>query len=104
MKIRVIVLIGRRRTSLVERQSKMKVFSTIDSTSSYEGGTGMKRHWTVLVLAVALLLGTALAAHGQSGPVVIGSLMSLTGGLAPYGIPIQNAIDLVTNDINAQGG
>jgi len=64
----------------------------------------MKRHWTVLVLAVALLLGTALAAHGQSGPVVIGSLMSLTGGLAPYGIPIQNAIDLVANDINAQGG
>lgn len=57
-----------------------------------------------LVLTLGLAAAAAPLAAAQSGPVVIGTLMGLTGGLAPYGIPIQNATDLAALDINSQGG
>ena len=65
----------------------------------------MRNRLSTFLLVGILVLATALGAHAQtSGPVVIGTLMGLTGGLAPYGIPIQNATDLAAMDINAQGG
>lgn len=65
----------------------------------------MRKRLSLLFLVGILVFATTVGAYAQStGPVVIGSLMSLTGGLAPYGIPIQNAIDLAAADINAQGG
>lgn len=65
----------------------------------------MKKRLSLLLLIGILVFGTTVGAYAQSsGPVVIGTLLSLTGGLAPYGIPIQNATDLAAADINAQGG
>lgn len=65
----------------------------------------MGKRLSAFLLVGIVILATAVGAHAQtSGPVVIGTLMSLTGGLAPYGIPIQNATDLAAMDINAQGG
>lgn len=63
----------------------------------------MRKVFSVL-LALSLALVASLGASAQSGPVVIGTLMGLTGGLAPYGMPIQNATDLAVLDINNQGG
>lgn len=64
----------------------------------------MKKRLSLLLVIGILVFGTTIGAYAQSGPVVIGTLMSLTGGLAPYGVPIQNATDLAAADINAQGG
>jgi len=64
----------------------------------------MRKSVAILVFAAVLALLGASFASAQSGPVVIGTLMGLTGGLAPYGIPIQNATDLAALDINSQGG
>lgn len=58
----------------------------------------------VSALALVVALAASLGASAQSGPVIIGTLMSLTGDLAPYGVPIQNATILAIDDINAQGG
>ena len=69
------------------------------------GNSWMRKRLSLLFLVGILVFATTVGAYAQStGPVVIGGLMSLTGGLAPYGIPIQNAIDLAAADINAQGG
>lgn len=64
----------------------------------------LRKSLATFVLAGVLVLATAFGAFAQSGPVVIGTLMGLTGALAPYGIPIQNATDLAALDINSQGG
>lgn len=63
----------------------------------------MKRLFTLLFL-LAVALAASVGAGAQSGPVIVGTLMGLTGDLAPYGMPIQNATDLAIQDINAQGG
>lgn len=63
----------------------------------------MRKQLLALLLALCVLFAGALVAHA-SGPVVIGTLMGLTGGLAPYGVAIQNATNLAALDINAQGG
>lgn len=63
----------------------------------------MKRLFAPFLL-LALALAASPGAGAQSGPVIIGTLMSLTGDLAPYGVPIQNATILAVEDINAQGG
>lgn len=65
----------------------------------------MRKSALSLLGAAALLLSLSVGVWGaSSGPVVIGTLMGLTGGLAPYGMPIQNATDLAAMDINQQGG
>ena len=63
----------------------------------------MKKTFYTLLLVLSLLSVTAFAGYA-AGPVVVGTLMDLTGGLAPYGMPIQNATDLAALDINQQGG
>lgn len=39
-----------------------------------------------------------------AGPLKIGGLLSFTGGLASYGQPIYNGIELAVSEINANGG
>lgn len=65
----------------------------------------MKRTVVSLWLACALVVLLTMSVFAAAGgPVVLGTLMGLTGGLAPYGMPIQNATDLAALDINQQGG
>ncbi|MEA3238553.1 MAG: ABC transporter substrate-binding protein [Candidatus Bipolaricaulota bacterium] len=61
----------------------------------------MKKTMTLVVLG--LVIGLSLAAVGAE-TIKIGSLMSLTGALAPYGPPIANGAKLAVEQINAAGG
>lgn len=55
------------------------------------------------MLAVLLLLGVVVGI-GAAETVKIGMLTSLTGGLAPFGPPIQHGADLAVEQINKAGG
>ena len=61
----------------------------------------MKKTMTLVVLG--LVIGLSLAAVGAE-TIKIGSLMSLTGALAPYGPAIVNGAKLAVEQINAAGG
>lgn len=48
---------------------------------------------------------TAGAGGGENKePLKVGAVLSLTGAVASYGVPEQNAAQVVVNDINAKGG
>lgn len=42
--------------------------------------------------------------QGESGPIKIGALFPLTGGLAIYGEPAQKVANIAVEEINSQGG
>jgi len=62
------------------------------------------RRFLVVLLAVGLLLGLSLTGFVAPEKVKIGDLVSLTGGLAPYGPPIRDGAQLAVDQINAAGG
>ncbi len=55
-----------------------------------------------LIIAAAALLGTSLAA--QAADTKIGILMDITGPIANFIPPLQNAVNLAVKQVNAQGG
>lgn len=61
-----------------------------------------------MVLAAALLIvplaGCGNQAGGSGDEIVIGGLAPLSGGVAQYGIAVDNAVKLAVDDINAKGG
>ena len=61
----------------------------------------------VLVLAVAVALGCLAgcgASSSDSDTIKIGYLGPLTGGVAQYGIAVQNGVKLYVDELNAAGG
>lgn len=57
----------------------------------------------VLILVFLFLLASTIAGVAQE-PIKIGALFALTGGLAPYGLPIVNGAKLAVEQINRAGG
>ena len=57
----------------------------------------------VTLIIIGLIIGLSASAFGAE-TIKIGALMSLTGGLAPYGPPIVNGAKLAVEQINAAGG
>lgn len=55
-----------------------------------------------MIVAAAALLGTSLAA--QAADTKIGILMDITGPIANFIPPLQNAVNLAVKQVNAQGG
>ncbi len=55
-----------------------------------------------MIVATAALLGTSLAA--QAADTKIGILMDITGPIANFIPPLQNAVNLAVKQVNAQGG
>lgn len=62
------------------------------------------RKTLVVLLAVGLLLGLSLTGFVAPEKIKIGVLTTLTGGLAPFGVPIERGARLAAEQINAQGG
>ena len=64
-----------------------------------------KRFITVVAIAV-LAIGVFVGVNNmkQGDAVRIGAVLPLTGNMAPYGISIQQGIDLALEEINASGG
>ncbi len=58
----------------------------------------------VFFMVVMLLLLGVVVGIGAAETVKIGMLTSLTGGLAPFGPPIQHGADLAVEQINKAGG
>lgn len=63
------------------------------------------RSWkaAIGVLAAALYLVPAVA-QGQSKPYVLGAVLSLSGPVAPNGVPTKDGIEVAVAEINARGG
>ena len=55
-----------------------------------------------IIIAATALMGTSLAA--QAGDTKIGVLMDITGPIANFIPPLQNAVNLAVKQVNAQGG
>lgn len=74
----------------------------------------MKKMRLGALLMAGALLTASLAGCGnkeggsesgaEGGEIVIGGLAPLTGGVAQYGIAVNNAVQLAVKDINAKGG
>jgi branched-chain amino acid transport system substrate-binding protein len=67
----------------------------------------MLKRWTLVSVAVAILTVAALVPPSDAWAqqtLRIGELGGLTGGIAPYGVPMHNARKLTFEDINAKGG
>lgn len=63
------------------------------------------RSWKAAIgaLAAALYLVPAVA-QGQSKPYVLGAVLSLSGPVAPNGVPTKDGIEVAVAEINARGG
>lgn len=63
------------------------------------------RTWKAAIgaVAVALCLVPAVA-QGQGKPYVIGAVLSLSGPVAPNGVPTKDGIEVAVAEINARGG
>ena len=62
-----------------------------------------RRSFTWMVLATAILIG-ASAGPAAAQTVKFGISTPLSGPAAPWGIPHRNAVELVFDEYNAQGG
>ena len=62
-----------------------------------------RRSSSWMAMVAVILCATAVVAAAED-TIKIGALMSLTGGLAPYGPPIANGALLAVEQINAAGG
>ena len=61
------------------------------------------RKVVILILTFLFLIASITTGIAQE-PIRIGALFSLTGGLAPYGLPIVNGAKLAVGQINKSGG
>jgi branched-chain amino acid transport system substrate-binding protein len=61
----------------------------------------LKKSVAVAALLCAGLMGPATAADGV---VKVGGILSLSGPAAPFGIPERDAVEILANKINAEGG
>lgn len=60
----------------------------------------MKNKKTLAAVVLAVIAGSA----GAAEPIKIGVAGPHTGDLAPYGLPVKNAVELAVDNINAAGG
>jgi branched-chain amino acid transport system substrate-binding protein len=62
----------------------------------------------LVIVVVLIVVGIKSSKNGkmsnETGPIKIGFIAPLSGDAAAYGEPIRNAVELVTNQINAKGG
>lgn len=71
---------------------------------SKSNGSSYAKLVLVSMLVLGLLIGSFAITASGAKKITIGSLMSLTGGLAKYGPPISNGAKLAVRDINKAGG
>jgi branched-chain amino acid transport system substrate-binding protein len=61
--------------------------------------------YVLLIALVLCVMGFSCKTNpGTSGPIKVGSVLSLTGDLAEYGMRCREGIDMAVEEINANGG
>ena len=66
----------------------------------------MKTRWIVSLLLIAILLGSVLGGckPAQEQTIKVGNLVAMTGGSATWGQSENNALKMIIEQINAEGG
>lgn len=70
----------------------------------------MKKIWALIIIVIAAVVIIKVVqnkdnnSNTDNGPIKIGFIAPLSGDAAAYGEPMRNAVQVVTNQVNAAGG